>query len=248
MDGDEGFTQDLAAVAHDLAFEVQIAPDLATAHHRLANQIPDAIVVNLGVTAPRSATLTFLEDLTTDFPDLPVLVLADRDSLSERTAITPYRVQRFIAKPIQAMALLAIVSQVLAETQPHTATAIIVDDDPMILKTISGLLLARGVQTTCLLDPSNFWPLVKAINPALLLLDLDMPGCNGLELCKTIRQDAQYRDLPILMTTVHTDRDLIQQAFAAGADEVLSQPIPEAMLLTRITQYLTRRRVKNLTP
>jgi DNA-binding response OmpR family regulator/HPt (histidine-containing phosphotransfer) domain-containing protein len=248
VDGDEGFTHDLAAVAHDLAFAVQIAPDLATAHHRLANQIPDAIVVNLGATVPRAATLTFLEDLTTDFPDLPVLVLADRDSLSERTAITPYRVQRFIAKPIQAMALLAIVSQVLAETQPHTATAIIVDDDPMILKTLSGLLLARGVQTTCLLNPSTFWPLLKAINPALLLLDLAMPGCNGLELCKTIRQDAQYRDLPILVITVHTDADSIQQAFAAGADEVLSKPIPEAMLLTRINQYLTRRRVKNVTP
>ena len=243
VDADEGFTRGLAIAATNLSFSLAIAPDLATAHYRLAEHLPNALVINLGATVSQAETLAFLADLGSDFPSLPVLVLADHDTLEARTAVIPYQVQRFVTKPIPPMELLAIVTQVLAEAQPHTDTALIVDDDPMTLKTLSGLLLAHGIQTTCLLHPANFWQVLQAVKPALLLLDLEMPDCDGIKLCKTIRQDAIYRDLPILVITVHNDAESIQQAFVAGADEVFTKPVPENMLLTRIHQYLNRRRI-----
>lgn len=243
IDADTAFTGDLETVATDLPFTLTLAPDYATAHHRLADPPPDVLVLNLGKTAPQAETLAFLEDLQTDFPDLPVLVLADQDTLENRVAITAYAVQRYVTKPIQPMELLALVTQVLAETRPNTATAMIVDDDPMVLKYLSGVLLAQGIQTTCLLHPSQFWELAQVVKPALLLLDLEMPDYNGIELCKTVRQDAQYRDLPILMVTAHTDGSSTQNAFAAGADDVLPKPVSETLLLTRIKHYLNHRRI-----
>ena len=243
VDADAAFTRDLATVAADLPLTLAIAPDHATAHHRLAENPPDVLLLNLGTTASQAETLTFLQDLHQDFPDLPVLVLAEQDNLENRVAITAYAVQRYITKPIQPMELLALVTQVLAETQPDPATAMIVDDDPMVLKYLSGVLLAQGIQTTCLLHPSQFWQLARVVKPALLLLDLEMPDYSGIELCKTVRQDAHYRDLPILVITAHTDADSTQRVLAAGADEVLPKPISETMLLTRIHPYLSRRRL-----
>lgn len=241
IDADASFTADLAPVTADLPFTLTIAPDHPTAYHRLADHSPDVVVINLGATAPQAETLTFLADLNTDFPGIPVLVLADQDNLETRTAVVDYRVQRFIAKPVKPMELLAIITQVLAETHSNTATAMIVDDDPLILRSLSGLLLAQGIQATCLLNPDQFWDLAKVVNPALLLLDLEMPNTNGIELCKTVRQDAKYKDLPILIITAHTDTESVHRAFAAGADDVLPKPVPEPLLLTRINQYLTRR-------
>jgi CheY-like chemotaxis protein len=118
-----------------------------------------------------------------------------------------------------------------------------VADDPLPLKALSGLRSAQGLQPLCLLLPVNSWKLLQVVKPALLLLDLAMPDCDGIKLCKTVRQDATYRDLPILVITIHSDAESIQQAFAAGADEVFSKPVAEDMLLTRIKQYLTRRRI-----
>jgi DNA-binding response OmpR family regulator len=241
IDADRVFTRDLETLAADLPFTVTVASDHATAHHRLAENPPDVVLLNLGATAPQAETLAFLADLNTDFPDLPVLVLADQDTLGNRAAITAYGVQRFIPKPIQPMELLALVTQVLAETRPNTATVMIVDDDPMTLKYLSGVLLDQGIQTTCLLHPSQFWELAKVMKPALLLLDLEMPDYSGIELCKTVRQDVHYRDLPILMITAHTDAASTQSALAAGADDVLPKPITEILLLTRINHYLSRR-------
>lgn len=234
------FGQALAIAAADLGVTLTPLPDRATAYHRLAEQVPDAIVVALGPTAP-AETLAFLADLNTDFPTLPIVVLADQDSLEARRAVTPYRVQRFVSQPIQATALLAMVTQVLAEVPISPATALIVDSDPIALQGLSGLLLTQGIQTTCLLHPSQFWTLLKAVNPDLLLLAAAMPGYDGLELCKIVRQDAIYRDLPILVMAPPNDADLMQQAFAAGADEVFAKPVPEAMLRTRLDQYLRRR-------
>jgi hypothetical protein len=89
VDGDAGFTQALSPVAGDMAFFLRVAPDLATDYQHLAKQVPDAIVVNLGATAPQMETLAFLADFTTDFPNLPLVVLADHDTLTARTAVIP---------------------------------------------------------------------------------------------------------------------------------------------------------------
>jgi CheY-like chemotaxis protein len=76
----------------------------------------------------------------------------------------------------------------------------------------------------------------------LLLLALDMPNYTGIELCQTVRQDVHYRELPILVITAHTDSNSLQRAIAAGADDVISKPISEALLLSGISRLLARRR------
>ena len=94
-----------------------------------------------------------------------------------------------------------------------------------------------------MLHPKQFWAILKAVNPTLLLLDLEMPDCHGLELCKTVRQDARYHDLPILIVTAKTDAESTRQVFAAGADNVIHKPIDESILLNRVHYHLDRRRL-----
>jgi DNA-binding response OmpR family regulator len=200
------------------------------------------LLLNLGKTAAHSNTLQFLAEITADFPQLPVIVLADQDGIENRAAVAPYGIRHFVVKPIAVTELLALVTQMLATTGTTTATALVVDDDPLFLKTLSTLLLPQGIQTSCLVDPSQFWQVLKTLNPTLLLLDLEMPNYNGFELCQTVRQDIKYRDLPILVITAHTDSVSLQQAITAGANDVLPKPVSEDVLLARISHLLARRR------
>lgn len=240
IDADAQFTKTLEQAYGQWPLNLLIASELSTALHRLAQHSPDAVVLNLGKTAPRTETLAFLAELTADFPQLPVIVLADCDRIEDRTAVAPYGIRHFVVKPIATADLLALLTQLIT-SKTGTAIALVVDDDPMVLKILTEVLRPQGLQTRCLTDPSQFWQVLKAVNPTLLLLDLEMPNYNGIELCQTVRQDVQYGNLPILVVTAHVDSVSLQQAIAAGADDVIPKPISEDVLLNRISRLLARR-------
>ncbi|WP_299872150.1 response regulator [uncultured Sulfitobacter sp.] len=67
-----------------------------------------------------------------------------------------------------------------------------------------------------------------------LLLDIEMPGMTGVELCSRIRALPQYRDTPILMLTSVTDRGIIERAFAAGANDYINKPFDVKEITTRV--------------
>lgn len=98
----------------------------------------------------------------------------------------------------------------------------VIDDDALMLQTISELLQPWGLAVTTLQDPAQFWDVLTATLPDLLLLDLQMPTFNGIDLCRVVRQDSKWGDLPILVITAYTDSASIQQVFAAGADDFIA--------------------------
>lgn len=74
----------------------------------------------------------------------------------------------------------------------------------------------------------------------LLVLDVEMPDANGLELCPVLRADDQWQQLPILFLTVHEDVSTQHQAFEVGADDFISKSVMGTELPTRILSRLKR--------
>ncbi|NJN32171.1 MAG: response regulator [Synechococcales cyanobacterium RM1_1_8] len=83
-----------------------------------------------------------------------------------------------------------------------------------------------------------------AVAPAhgadLLILDFEMPGINGLELCQVVRQDPRWSGLPILFWSVHQDGPLLEQLFAAGATDFLRKSATVEVLVERVERCLER--------
>ena len=109
-----------------------------------------------------------------------------------------------------------------------------------MLATLSALLTPWGLEVTTLTEPQQFWELLINTVPDLVVLDLEMPLVNGLELCQVVRQDVQWGDLPILVVTAHTDPESLQQAFAAGADDFITKPVLGPELVTRVLSRINR--------
>ena len=76
--------------------------------------------------------------------------------------------------------------------------------------------------------------------PTVVILDVNMPSVNGIELCRAIRSDHRWRSLPVLFLTAHRDAATIQSLFEAGADDYVSKPIIGAELLTRLSNRVER--------
>lgn len=112
-----------------------------------------------------------------------------------------------------------------------------VDDDVLILELLPTILAKAGFADVSLArSGETALELIETAAPAFdcLMLDIQMPGMDGIELCARIRQMPAHRKTPIIMLTSMTDRDSIDRAFAAGATDYVTKPLDTLELRARI--------------
>jgi diguanylate cyclase (GGDEF)-like protein len=118
------------------------------------------------------------------------------------------------------------------------AKVLVVDDDPQISRALATLLGRRKMKVTAINDPFQFWSALDETRPALILLDLEMPRISGTELCRVVRSDRRWSEIPVLFLTGHTDQESVRRVFAAGADDYIGKPFVPAELIMRIESRL----------
>jgi DNA-binding response OmpR family regulator len=116
----------------------------------------------------------------------------------------------------------------------------IVDDDIDCLRSLHQILKPWGFKVTTLAEPQEFWAVLQAISPDVLILDINMPDINGLELCQSLRSNLHWRHLPVLFLSVMADANTQNLAFNVGADDYLCKPIVGIDLVNRIHNRLER--------
>ncbi|BAY14999.1 multi-component transcriptional regulator, winged helix family protein [Anabaenopsis circularis NIES-21] len=240
IDDDTILSDRLLAEADAWGMRMKIAPDLATARSRLALFTPDAVLLDLSFPGTEEDGLILLRELVEKLPDLPIVVFTARDSLADRLAVSRLGARQFLHKPATTEQIFRAIARVLPQRQVSEAKVLIVDDDPVMLTGLSALLTPWGLEVTTLSQPQQFWEVLTATFPDLVVLDLEMPIVNGLELCQVVRQDAQWGNIPILVVTAHTDAESLQQAFAAGADDFITKPVLGPELVTRVLSRIER--------
>jgi DNA-binding response OmpR family regulator len=223
VNGNAALTERLKAESEAWGLRIKIAPNLTVARSRLALSSPDVMLIDLSFPGTEEDGLALLRELTELTPQLPVIVLAGRDTLADRLAVSRLGAKQFLHKPATTEEIFRAISRVLAKTQSLQAKVLIVDDDAAVLAHLSALLKPWGLEVITLTEPQRFWEMLLTTSPNLVILDLEMPQVSGLELCRVVRQDIQWGDLPILVVTAHTDAESLQQAFTVGADDFITK-------------------------
>jgi DNA-binding response OmpR family regulator len=141
---------------------------------------------------------------------------------------------------------MAEIDRAIAEAESTQTHVLVVDDDLKILAILRALLLPWGFKITTLADSQKFWEILPICKPDLLILDIEMPIVSGLDLCKSIRDRAEWSSLPIIFLTAHTEPTLIQQVFAIGADDFVTKPVIGPEIIARITNLMERQQVQLL--
>ncbi|MBE9020634.1 response regulator, partial [Chroococcidiopsidales cyanobacterium LEGE 13417] len=237
---ERSIAQQLTAAATDRGFRVAIANNLDTARNKLYQEHPSIVLLDPDICPRHEESLSLLAELKQRQPPVPVLVLTEQTDLSHRLQIARSGGCTFLQKPMPATQVLDAVAQAL-ENAPHAeAHLLVVDDDPKILAVLPALLNPWGLKVTTLEDPRRFWETLEATAPDLLILDVEMPYVNGIDLCQVVRNEPRWSDLPILFLTVHHDADIVDRVFSAGADDFVRKPIVGSELVTRIVNRLER--------
>ena len=115
-----------------------------------------------------------------------------------------------------------------------------VDDDPQALRYVRDTLMKSGYEPMVTADPAEALRLVQEYKPDLVLLDLVLPGTDGIDLMKDI---AETRDVPVIFLSAYGQDKLVARAFDMGAADYVVKPFSPTELLARIRAALRRREV-----
>jgi diguanylate cyclase (GGDEF)-like protein len=240
VEDDEDLVDLLTAEAVTRGLRVATALTLSSARDVLGVQRPDAVLLDLSFDDDEDDGLALLAELTQMTPPVPVMVLTVRDAFVDRVEVARRGGRGFLKKSLSPAVAVDAVVDMLERLRASEAKVVAVDDDENVLATLKSLLHPHGVELTTVRDPNRFWEVLDEVSPDLILLDVDMPDFNGIDLCRVVRNDQRWRHLPVVFLTSRTDADIIKSGFAAGADDFVTKPVVGPELVARITNRLER--------
>ncbi len=132
-------------------------------------------------------------------------------------------------------------------TQPDAippSKVLIADDNPQILELLEAYLEPLDVRVSLAADGEATLAAIERNEPDLILLDIMMPKRSGFEVCRLLKDDPRYRDIPIIMITALNEVGDWERARECGADDFLSKPVNKIELLARVQNLLKLRHLK----
>jgi len=111
---------------------------------------------------------------------------------------------------------------------------LIADDESSVVELVRVTLEDERVRVVAASDGVTALALASEVRPDLVLLDVNMPGWDGFEVCRRLRADARFRTTPIVMLTAATRPDDVRRGLDAGATEYLTKPFSPVRLLTLV--------------
>ena len=123
-----------------------------------------------------------------------------------------------------------------------------VEDDPSIREIEVYALNSTGLEARGFADGGEFWEALETERPELVLLDVMLPGEDGVAILKRLRSDERYREIPVIMATAKgTEFDKVQ-SLDLGADDYITKPFGMMEMVSRVKAVLRRSQPKQAAP
>ena len=222
---------------HTVAFTDPAELDTAMAEQRPSLVIMDIIFPN-GVSG--TDVLAAIEGKM-DHP-VPVIFISARDDFKARLNAIKAGGEAYFHKPVNALDLVTTIDELTVQKKPEPCRVLVVDDEPVIAAYHS-LILEEAHMITCQVhNPESVLDVLEEFRPDLVLMDMYMPGCNGRDLAKLVRQVPDYFGLPIVFLSSETDKRKQFSAMRVGAEGFLTKPIQPEDLVAAVAICAERMR------
>ena len=234
-------------------YRVLEATDAETGLQLAAEHRPDLILMDVQLPGldGLSATRRLKED--PDLAGIPVIALTGLAMDGDREKAFQAGCRDYISKPINTRNFLASLGQLLtadsAVESPKAGTSsvsyqkpynriLVVDDDPMNVKLVAAILKRGGYDSLAAYDGTEALQQVHEHHPDLILLDVMMPGLDGYQVTRQLKDDPLTAGISIIMLTALNDTEDKIRGLESGADEFLTKPVNAPELLARTKSML----------
>lgn len=212
----------------------------------LVNSAPLAIITEIVFPEGEEAGIDSILSLRQRNPDTPpVIFTSTRVDLYARLRSVRAGGTAYFSKPVNIARLIDTLDRIM-KAEHHPPYKVLVVDDVAVQAHITARhLTAAGMEANIITDPFRIIEALEEFNPELILLDVYMPGCTGLELAEVIRQMDSFISIPIVFYSAETDRDKQLHAIGLGGDDFLTKPMRPDYLASAVASRIERYRQLN---
>jgi len=181
-------------------------------------------------------------DVRKFYPKADIIAVADNPGLEERLEAVRIGCRATVPSDVDAPELAAAMER-LVPLELEIPRILIVDDDSYVSQRTAIVLEQAGLEVTILTDPTRLLERIAEVRPHLVIMDMRLPGCTGLELAAVLRQDDRMVGVPIVFLTAEDRPARALEALEVGADDFLVKPVESKRLVSVVISRLERSRV-----
>ena len=247
VEDDADLARDMAKEIARAGYAVTLFPTLESIQEGLAKRGPGAIIMDLSIFGENpvpSETIARIRGIWD--PPPPVVFLSPKNDFASRLNAVRAAAAYF-PKPVDMGLLVEQLDRLTGQSRTASSRILIIDDDPAMAEYYASLLEAAGMITRTLKDPLAAMEQIIEFTPDLILIDLYMPGCSGLELAQVIRQQSAYIAIPLVFLSSENREEKQLSAISIGGDAFLTKPVSNAQLVASVSNRAERaRQVRSL--
>ncbi len=170
-----------------------------------------------------------------------VLVGGD-DAFSTRLLSVRFQADAFVSAPMDVGGLVIQLDDILKRRKKEPYHVLIVDEDPDYVSSIALSLQQAGMITSVVTDPENIFRVLVEYKPELVLINMHMNRCSGIELAAVIRQNENFVSIPIIFHSVEKDSRHHLEAVQGGGDDVITNPFTLEHIVRSVRLRASRNR------
>ena len=244
-DDDHMLLNNLSLQISHFGYDVKTFTEPAGLTQATKETIPSAIIMDMMFSNSKTTGSETVSEIKQRINEpLPVIFMSGSSSLDVRLSAARAGGDAYFIKPINISVLIDKLDTLASDkvlSAPYRI--LIVDDDPELANYYSLILTHADMATTIITKPLEVMTSLIEFNPDLILMDMYMPDCNGIELAKVIRQIESFVSIPIVFLSAETNLDKQLTAMSMGGDDFLTKPIKPDHLISSVKTRAERMRI-----
>lgn len=235
--------EEAAKIVKEMAtfgFKARVTKTLEELNKALGSSSPAAIIYNSAFPSEeqKEELAKILE--TKRAQHCPSIVISESGDMDCRLEAVRFGVDAYMVKPLSMSKLIDTLDRLTVSEDSEPFRVLVIDDDIATARYTDIILQGAGMITSVLTDPLEILDKLESFAPELILVDLYMPGCSGIELAAVVRQQDTFAGIPIVFLSGEADLDKQLGAMRFGGDDFLTKPIKGEHLVTSVKSRISR--------
>ncbi|WP_126454737.1 sensor histidine kinase [Sulfuriflexus mobilis] len=245
VDDDHTFTEYLSTTLEGHDYDLQVLNDTGRLAEVVETFRPGLIIMDMTFPEGDLEGARAIETLRQNKDITSVIYLSVRDDMESRLSALRTGARYYLTKPINLNLLLACVRQIISKDDSSPYRVLIVDDEEALAELHAEMLRTAGMKVRTLNEPLKTVDIVREFHPELVLMDIYMPQCSGLEVAMVLRQMSDFDTIPIVFLSGEQRMDKQLSAMNLGGDDFIVKPVERSFLTQAVSARIKRARTLN---
>ncbi|MDH5378009.1 MAG: response regulator, partial [Gammaproteobacteria bacterium] len=243
VEDDEAVQLALVSYLINSGYKIETFTNLNEFTQKIRDFVPCAIIMDMIFAEGDNAGAEIISELSKEIePFPPVIFISTRGDMNARLQADKAGASRYFTKPVDEKKLIHTLDRLTNRIETHPYRVLVVDDDRLQAEYYANSLTEAGIEAKVLTEPLKVLSELASFKPDLLVSDVYMDSCSGLQLAKVIRQDDDYTNMPIVFLSSEERLDKQLVAMDLGGDDFLTKPVEPDHLVSALLARLKRAR------